>query len=79
MWLGILYYVCGEYEWDGGMCFYGLFIEIEGGKEYFFMIFKVVKEFRKIVLDREWLKSLEYYVRFRYVFYRIFMGLIIFF
>lgn len=67
--MGIVYYVCGEYEWDGGCCFYGLLIEIEGGKEYLVMNFKVVKEFKKIVLDCDWMKSLENYVFFRYIMY----------
>ena len=50
--------------------------EIEGGKEYLPMTSKAAKELRKIVLDREWLKSLEHYVRFRYVFFRISVVLI---
>ena len=71
MWLGILHHVCGEHEWDGGMCSHGPLTEIEGGKEYLPMTSKATKELRKIVLDQEWLKSLEHYVRFRYVFFRI--------
>ena len=76
MWLGILHHVCGQHEWDGGMCSHGPLTEIEGGKEYLPMTSKAAKELRKIVLDREWLKSLEHYVRFRYGFFRISVVLI---
>ena len=53
MWLGILHHVCGEHEWDGGMCSHGPLTEIEGGKEYLPMTSKAAKELQKIVLDRE--------------------------
>ena len=74
--LGILHHVCGEHEWDGGMCSHGPLTEIEGGKEFLPMTSKAAKELQKIVLDREWLKSLEHYVRFRYGFFRISVVLI---
>lgn len=76
MWLGILHHVCGGNEWDGGMCSHGPLTEIEGGKEYLPMTSKAAKELRMIVLDREWLKSREHCVRFRYVFFRISVVLI---
>ena len=72
MWLGILHHVCGEHEWDGGMCSHGPLTL------YHPMTSKAAKELWKIVLDRRWLKSLEHYVRFRYVFSRISMILIAF-
>ena len=78
MWLGILHHVCGDHEWDDGMCSHGPLTEIGGGNEYLPMTSKAAKELRKIVLDREWLKSLEHYVRFRYVFFRISTVLITF-
>ena len=60
--------VCGEHEWDGATCSHGpLLTEVEGGKEYLAMNSKAAKELRKIVLDHEWLKSLEHYVLFRYI------------
>ena len=46
---------------------YQLLTEVEGGKEYLAMNSNAAKELRKIVLDHEWLKSLEHYVLFRYI------------
>lgn len=66
MWLGILHHVCGEHEWNEGQCSHGPLTEVEGGKEYLDMDSKAAKELKKIVLDKEWLKSLEFYVLFRY-------------
>ena len=66
-WLGIMHHVCGEHEWNGGTCSHGPLTEVEGGKEYLAMNSKATEELRKIVLDREWLKSLEHYVLFRYI------------
>ncbi|XP_067017883.1 uncharacterized protein [Acropora muricata] len=65
-WLGILHHVCGEHEWDGDTCSHGPLTEVESTKEYLGMNSKAVKELRKIILDREWLKSLEFYVQFRH-------------
>ena len=61
-----MHHVCGEQEWNEGQCSHGPLTEIEGGKEYLTMESKAAKELKKIVLDREWLKSLEFYVFFRY-------------
>ena len=68
-WLGIVHHVCGEHEWDGGCCSHGPLTETEGGKEYLAMNSKAAKELKKIVLDRDWMKSLENYVYFRYIIY----------
>lgn len=68
-WLGIVHHVCGEHEWDGGCCSHGPLTETEGGKEYLAMNSKAAKELKKIVLDRDWMKSLENYVFFRYIMY----------
>ena len=62
-----MHHVCGEHEWDGATCSRGPLTEVEGGKEYLAMNSKAAKELRKIVLDHEWLKSLEHYVFFRYI------------
>ena len=62
-----MHHVCGEHEWDGATCSHGPLTEVEGGKEYLAMNSKAAKELRKIVLDHEWLKSLEHYVLFRYI------------
>ena len=68
-WLGIVHHVCGEHEWDGRCCSHGPLTETEGGKEYLAMNSKAAKELKKIVLDRDWMKSLENYVYFRYIIY----------
>ena len=57
--------MCGEHEWDGDTCSHGPLTEVESTKEYLGMNSKAVKELRKIILDREWLKGLEFYVQFR--------------
>ena len=57
--------MCGEHEWDGDTCSHGPLTEVESTKEYLGMNSKAVKELSKIILDREWLKSLEFYVQFR--------------
>lgn len=57
----MLYYEYGEYE-DEGICFYGFLIDVECIKEYLVKVWKFVKEFKKIVLDLDWLESLEYYI-----------------
>ena len=67
LWLGIIHHVCGEHEWDGGTCSHGPLTNVEGGKEYIDKNSKAAKELKKIVLDREWMKSLEHYVYFRYI------------
>lgn len=67
-WLEIVHHVCGEHEWDGGCCSHGPLTETEGGKEYLAMNSKAAKELKKVVLDREWMKSLHSYVLFRYMF-----------
>ena len=66
-WFGIVHHVCGEHEWDGGCCSHGPLTETEGGKEYLAMDSKAAKELKKVVLDREWMKSLHSYVLFRYM------------
>ena len=48
-----------EHEWDGGCCLHGPLTETEGGQEYLAMNSKAAKELKKIVLDREWMNSLE--------------------
>ena len=53
--------MCGEHEWDEDTCSHGLLTEVESTKEYLGMNSKAVKELEKIILDREWLKSLEFY------------------
>ena len=67
MWIGVIHHVCGEHEWENGECSHGQLTEVEEGKELSAKDSKAAGELRKIVFDAEWLKSLQHYVRFRYV------------
>ena len=67
MWIGVIHHVCGEHEWENGECSHGQLTEVEEGKEILAKDSKAVEELRKIVFDAEWLKSLQHYVKFRYV------------
>ena len=62
----MVHHVCGEHEWNEGQCSHGPLTGIEGGKEYLQMDSMAAKEQKKILLDQEWLESLEFYVFFRY-------------
>ena len=63
--------VCGEHEWNEGQCSHGPLTEMEGEKEYLEVDSQAAKELKKILLDPEWLKSLEVYVFFRYSSYLV--------
>lgn len=67
MWIGVIHHVYGEHEWENGECSHGQLTEVEEGKEILAKDSKAAEELRKIVFDAEWLKSLQHYVRFRYV------------
>ena len=69
-----MHHVCREHEWNEGQCSHGPLTEIEGAKEYLEMDSKAAKELKKILLDQEWLKSLEFYVFFRYGSYLVSQG-----
>ena len=58
MWLGIIHHLCGEHEWGDGECSHGQLTEAERGKTILAKDFKAAEELRKIVLDRDWLKTL---------------------
>lgn len=66
MWIGIVHHVCGEHEWDDGECSHGQLTVEEGDKEILAKDSKAAEELRKIVFDRDWLKSLEFYIYFRF-------------
>ena len=68
-----MHHVCGEHKWNEGQCSHGPLTEI-GAKEYLEMDSKAAKELKKILLDQEWLKSLEFYVFFRYGSYLVSQG-----
>ena len=59
-WIGII-----EHEWEDGECSHGQLTETEGGKTILTKDSKAAEELRKIVFDRDWLKSLQQYVNFR--------------
>ena len=65
MWLGIMYHVCGEHEWEDRECSHGQLTDAEGVKTILAKNSKAAEELRKIVFDRDWLKSLQHYVKFR--------------
>ena len=65
MWFGIMHHVCGEHEWEDGECSHGQLTEAESGKTILAKDSKAAEELRKIVLDRDWLKTLQHYVKFR--------------
>lgn len=67
MWLGVLHHVCGENEWADGECTHGPLVSTENGKAFLEMDSKPHKAVRDIVADRTWLKTLAFYVKFRYV------------
>ena len=66
-----MHHVCGEHEWNEGQSSHGPLTEMEGGKDYPEMDSKAAKELKKILLNPEWLKSLEFYVFFRYSSYLV--------
>ena len=64
-WIAIIHHVCEEHEWEDGECSHGQLTETEGGKTILAKDFQAAEELRKIVFDRDWLKSLQHYVNFR--------------
>ena len=62
-----LNHVCGEHEWADGECTHGPLVSTENGKAFLEMDSKPHKAVRDIVADRTWLKTLAFYVKFRYV------------
>ena len=67
MWLGVKHHVCGEHEWADGECTHGPLVSRENGKAFLEMDSQPHKAVRDIVADRTWLKTLAFYVKFRYV------------
>ena len=59
-----MHHVCGEHEWNEGQSSHGPLTEMEGGKDYLEMDSKAAKELKKILLNPEWLKSLEVFFRY---------------
>ena len=61
----MLHHVCGEHEWVDGECSHGHLTAQEEGKPPLEKDSKPHKAVREVVLDKMWLKSLEFYIRFR--------------
>ncbi|XP_020624359.1 uncharacterized protein LOC110061841 [Orbicella faveolata] len=66
MWLGVTHHVCGEHEWVEGECSHGPLVSTEQGKTFLEMDSKSHKAVHDIVMDRAWLKTLAFYVKFRH-------------
>ena len=66
MWLGVVHHVCGEHEWADGECSHGPLTSTEEGKTYLPKASKSSEAIPKIVFEPKWLKSLVFYVNFRY-------------
>ena len=65
-WFGVLHHIAGEHEWIDGECEHGPLVANEEGKTYLNKNSKAFEAVRNIVLDQRFLKSLHYYVTFRY-------------
>ena len=61
----MLHHVCGEHEWAGGKCEHQDPGESSEPKTNLKKDSAVMEALRKIVLDPKFMKSLQYYVRFR--------------
>lgn len=64
MWIGVIHHVCGEHEWENDGCPHGQLTEVEEGKRILAKDSKTAEELCMIVLDAEWLTSLQHYVKF---------------
>ena len=65
-WIGIIHHVCGEHEWEEGECDHGPMTEQENDQRTLAKNSKAATELRKIIFDPKWLRSLQFYVFFRY-------------
>ena len=72
-WLGLLYHVTNEHEWLSGQCDHE---QLTGpptdGKgnviEYFRIDESALQALRRLMTDKQWMKSMKFYVNFRQVF-----------
>ena len=65
MWMGVVHHICGEHEWLQGECSHGPLTCQEEGKTCLQKDSKAHQAVRDIVFDKEWLRSLVFYVLFR--------------
>ncbi|RMX42487.1 hypothetical protein pdam_00024945 [Pocillopora damicornis] len=66
-WCGVLQHVCCEHQWAGGACSHSTNDAGTGEKHCLKKSSKVVAALRKVVLDKQWLNNLTFYVQFRLV------------
>lgn len=72
MWLSLLHHIQDQHVWDIGRCVHDELTEKptdDKGKqlEYFGPLESVTEKLKTIILDEKWLKSLQYYINFRYI------------
>ena len=65
--MGVVHHVCGEHEWAGGACLHGKLDEIN--KTPLSKGSKAMESLRKVLLDKKLMDSLQFYTRFRLVFF----------
>ena len=71
-WTSLLHHVTNEHEWIGGKCVHEPLTDLptdRDGKvlEYFSKTEPAFRALQKLVLDKRWMKSLKFYVKFRSV------------
>ena len=64
-WIGLLHHISGEHEWETGECDHEEIDEQESHLPYFEKNGKDFEAVQMIVLDKRWMESLKYYIRFR--------------
>ena len=64
-WFGVLHYVVVEHEWAEGECKHGPLVATESDKTFLTKGSKAFKELRKVVIDRQFLRTLHHYGTFR--------------
>ena len=63
--MGVVHHICGEHEWLQGECSHGPLTCQEEDKTCLQKDSKAHQAVRDIVFDKEWLRSLVFYVLFR--------------
>ena len=66
IWLGITHHVQGEHKWVDGECSHGPLAESDQTRPVLKEDSPAFEALKKIVYDPRWLKSLGFYVLFRY-------------
>ena len=66
LWVGVLHHVCGDHHWAEGQCQHEPMSEAGEGKQWTDPASTAAETLRDIVFNKQWLKSLSYYVRNRH-------------